>query len=117
MDADKFLAQYTSEYIGRLAHSLGQFWPAGEELPDSEAREAEIFYKVSIQRMSEDERKLLVHALRNLSDPIMHYFAREVAESGEGLQIILGIIARFPLLQEALEAQKAEFLKRFRFVA
>jgi hypothetical protein len=114
-----FLEQYTSEYIGRLAFSLGQFWPASEVLPDEavEARESEIFYKVSIQRLNPDERDRLVMAMRNLADPLAEYFTKEVAESGEGLKIILGIIARFPQLQEALELQKIAFLKRHRFVA
>jgi hypothetical protein len=113
-----FLERYTSEYIGRLAHSLGQFWPASEALPDdaTEARESEIFYKVSIQRMTPDERDCLVTSMRNLADPLSNYFTKEVAESGEGLKIILGIIARFPQLQESLERQKFLFLKRHRFV-
>jgi hypothetical protein len=67
--------------------------------------------------MSPDERDRLITAMRNLADPLANYFSREVAESGEGLKIILGIIARFPQLQEALELQKIAFLKRHRFVA
>lgn len=113
-----FLERYTSEYIGRLAHSLGQFWPASEVLPDdaTEARESEIFYKVSIQRMTPEERDRLVMTMRNLADPLAEYFTKEVAESGEGLKIILGIIERFPQLQETLDLQKVLFLKRHRFV-
>ena len=114
-----FLEQYTSEYIGRLAFSLGQFWPSDTVFPEDaiEARESEIFYKVSIARMSPDERDRLITAMRNLADPLANYFSREVAESGEGLKVILGIIKRFPQLQEALELQKDAFLKRHRFVA
>jgi hypothetical protein len=82
-----------------------------------EAREHEIFYKVSIQRLNPEERDRLVMAMRNLADPLAEYFTKEVAESGAGLQIILGIIERFPQLQEALELQKLSFLKRHRFVA
>ena len=109
--------QYMAEYIGRLSHTLGYFWPAGEELPDADARELEIFLKVSIERLDEEWQGKLVQAMRNLADPMSGFFDREVAESGESTQIILRIIARFPQLQEALELQKQDFLRRYRFVA
>jgi hypothetical protein len=117
MNAEQFMVQYTSEYIGRLAYSLAQFWPAEEELPNEEARESEIFYKVSIRRLSAEERLSLVSALRNKADVHNGFFDREFCESRGAIQRILGIIARFPELQTALVTEKLLFLRRNNFVA
>ena len=111
------MAQYTSEYIGRLAYSLAQFWTADEELPTSEAREDEIFYKVSIRRLSGEERLSLVAAMRNKADVHNGFFDREFCESRGAIQRILGIIERFPELQTALVTEKLLFLRRNNFVA
>jgi len=114
---DKFLERYTSEYIARLAYSLAQFWPAGEELPTEEARENEIFYKVSISRLSADERMRLVRARRDKADPLVGFFDREFCESRGAIQRIMGIIDRFPELKTALVTEKLLFLRRHNFVA
>jgi hypothetical protein len=116
MDAEQFMAQYTSEYIGRLAYSLAQFWTADEELPTPEAREDEIFYKVSIKRLSAEERLSLVAAMRAKADGTSGFFDREFCESRGALQRILGIIDRFPDLKTALVTEKLLFLRRHNFV-
>lgn len=116
MNAEQFMAQYTSEYIGRLAYSLAQFWPADEELPTDEAREDEIFYKVSIRRLSAEERLSLVTTMRNKADVNNGFFDREFCESRGALQRILGIIDRFPDLKTALVTEKLLFLRRHNFV-
>lgn len=117
MNAEQFMAQYTSEYIGRLAYSLAQFWPVDEELPNEEARESEIFYKVSIRRLSAEERMSLVTALRNKADIAAGFFDREFCESRGAIQRIMGIIDRFPELKTALVTEKLLFLRRHNFVA
>lgn len=81
MNAEEFMSQYTSEYIGRLAYSRAQFWTADEDLPTDEAREDEIFYRVSIRRLSGEERLSLVTALRNKADVNNGFFDREFCES------------------------------------
>lgn len=113
---DKFLERYTSEYIGRLAHSLGQFWPVDEKLPDESARESEIFYKVSISRLSPEEQLRLATTLRRLADPAADYFDREFCESRGAIQRIMGIVERFPQLKIAFETEKLLFLRRHNYV-
>ena len=111
------MVQYTSEYIGRLAYSLCQFWTEDEELPNEEARENEIFYRISIRRLSGEERLSLVAAMRNKADVTAGFFDKEFCESRGAIQRILGIIARFPELQTALVTEKLLFLRRNNFVA
>jgi hypothetical protein len=117
MNAEQFMAQYTSEYIGRLAYSLCQFWTADEELPTPEACEDEIFYKVSIRRLSGEERLSLVAAMRNKADVAAGFFDKEFCESRGAIQRILGIIERFPELKTAHVTEKLLFLRRHNFVA
>jgi hypothetical protein len=116
MNAEQFMAQYTSEYIGRLAYSLAQFWTADEELPTPEAREDEIFYKVSIRRLSAEERLSLVASMRAKADVAAGFFDKEFCESRGAIQRILGIIARFPELKTAHVTEKLLFLRRHNFV-
>jgi hypothetical protein len=116
MNAEQFMAQYTSEYIGRLAYSLAQFWTADEELPTDTAREDEIFYKVSIKRLSAEERLSLVAAMRAKADVTADFFDREFCENRGAIQRILGIIDRFPDLKTALVTEKLLFLRRHNFV-
>ena len=111
-----FLESYTSEYIARLAYSLAQFWTADEELPNDEAREDEIFYKVSIKRLMPEERLSLVTTMRNKADVNNGFFDREFCESRGAMQRILGIIDRFPDLKTAFVTEKLLFLKRHNFV-
>lgn len=114
---DEFLERYTSEYIARLAYDIAQFWPADEDLPNDAAREDEIFFKVSIKRLSPEDRQRLVTALRDKADPLACFFDREFCESRGAIKRIMGIIERFPDLKIAMTTEKLLFLRRHNFVA
>lgn len=109
-------ARYMAEYIHRLARSLGQFWPADEELPNEEAREMEIYYKVAINRLSSEEKTLLSGEIRYLADPHAKFFDKEFCESRGAIQRIMGIIDRFPALNAAFSTEKLLFMRRHNFV-
>lgn len=94
--------RYEKEYLDRLAFGLVQFWPVGEELPDDEARESEVFYKVSIRRLSMAQRSALVKKLWRMATKTSGVFVPELRGTDEAKQMVAGVIARFPLLMEVI---------------
>ena len=92
--------EFMDEYLGRLAFSLAQFWPYSETLPDEEAREDEIHYKVAIRRLSFTNRAALVKRMRQLCNPSAGFFAPCTTKE-QRVKIINGVLSRFPQLEEA----------------
>jgi hypothetical protein len=92
--------EFMDEYLNRLAFSLAQMWPFGEELPDEEAKEDEIYYKVVIRRLSFINRASLAKRVRRLCLPKVNFFAKCVPQ-GDRVKLIDGIFERFPQLKAA----------------
>jgi len=92
--------EFMDEYLGRLASSLAQFWPYSETLPDEEAREDEVYYRVAIRRLSFMNRAELVKRMRQLCSPSAHFFSDSTTKAQRVL-IINGVLHRFPQLEEA----------------
>lgn len=96
MDKQEFM----SEYLDRLAFALAQFWPYSESLPDKEAEEDEIYYKVAIRRLSFGNRAELVKRMRRLASPSVNFFTPGTTKE-QRVRLINGVLARFPQLEEA----------------
>ena len=92
--------EFMEEYLGRLAFSLAQFWPYLETLPDDEAREDEVYYRVAIRRLSFTNRAELVRRMRQLCNPGAGFFT-SCTPKEQRVKIINGVLARFPQLEEA----------------
>lgn len=92
--------EFMDEYLKRLAFSLAQFWPANEELPDDLAREDEIYYTAAIRRLSRFNRAELVRKMRLLALPGGGFFTASTPKE-QRVRTINGVLARFPLLEEA----------------
>jgi hypothetical protein len=92
--------EFMDEYLNRLAFALAQFWPYSETLPDDEAREDEVYYRVAIRRLSFTNRAELVKRMRQLCSTSAHFFSDSTTKSQRVLTIN-GVLARFPQLQDA----------------
>lgn len=93
-------ADFMDEYLNRLAFSLAQFWPAEDVLPDDEARDDETYYRVAINRLSIFNRAALVKKMRQLCQPSAGFFTTGTSATARK-KTIDGVLARFPLLQDA----------------
>lgn len=105
-----FLQRYEKEYLDNLAFGLVQFWPVGEELPDNDAKESEIFYKVSISRLSDEQRRGLVKRLRRMTTRASKVFDVEFRGTPECRELVDSVIARFPQLFETRNKRSAACL-------
>lgn len=93
-------SEFMDEYLNRLAFALAQFWQAGESLPDAEAEEDEVYYRVAIRRLSTVNRAELAKKMHRLRATGANFFTPGVAPETRKA-MIEGVIARFPLLQDA----------------
>lgn len=105
-----FLQRYEKEYLDNLAFGIVQFWPAGEELPDNDAKESEIFYKVSISRLSDEQRLGLVKRLRRMTTLSSKVFDVDFRGTPECRELVDSVIARFPQLLETRKQRRTACL-------
>jgi len=92
--------EFMQEYLSRLATSLAQFWVEGEELPDDESREDDMFYRVAIRRLSVFRRAELAKMMWALVEDQAMFFSTATRRQ-ERVNTIRGVINRFPLLADA----------------
>ena len=91
---------FMREYLQRLAFGLAQFWGVGETLPDKEAAESEIFYRVSIRRLAPSRRVELVRMMRTLCTARSRFFTPETPMA-ERRELIGKVVERFGDLSAA----------------
>lgn len=91
--------EFMVEYLDRLAHSLAQFWPAGEAVPADE-KDTETYYRVAIQRLAVHRRIQLVERMVALTKNSAMFFTNETPLF-ERTMLIDGVIDRFDDLREA----------------
>lgn len=96
MEKDEFMR----EYLSRFAFSLAQFWGQGEELPDEESREDDIFYRVAIRRLSVFRRAELAQMMWALVEDSAMFFSKSTQRQAR-VNTIRSVIQRFPLLADA----------------
>ena len=104
-----FWARFDLERRRIIAHGLAQFWPYNEELPDNEARESEIYYRVMIARMKPHDRMLLVREMWRLTQKNVKFFSDDVSVD-ERKKMIVGVLLRFSDLATAAEFEGINFL-------
>jgi hypothetical protein len=92
--------EFMREYLSRLAFGLAQFWPAGEELPDEEARADNDFYAGAIRRLSIFRRAELSRMMWALVEEDARFFS-EYTSREQRIKTIRGVIDRFPMLADA----------------
>jgi hypothetical protein len=91
--------EFMVEYIDRLAHSLAQFWVAGEPVPLDE-RDTEVYYRVAISRLAAHRRVQLIDRLIALTKNNAMFFTEDTPMC-ERTARISGVIDRFEDLREA----------------
>lgn len=100
---DKAYKDYMALRIADFAFGLCQFWQAGEVLLDQDAKDDETYFRRAIERLNENQRWDLLVEMFRLTTLEANYFTKPTIESGDARRIVIGVIARFPRLQQLLQ--------------